>query len=593
MPTDDPGRLKRMDEFSSLPPKEAIVFFRNKGFLISYSWQDVSRETHDTAFTVAKATSIDVLEAIRGGVDQAIAEGTTAREFQQQLIPLLGQLGWWGEVESVDPDTGEKRMIQVDPRRLRTILDTNMRAAHTEGQWERTLDRAEIAPILIYDANNSQEPDETHSAWDGLAFRYDDPWVDRHRPIKRFGCKCRFNMLTERQARARGITVREGGDHTFVRDGEEIRRVPERFETFRNKRTGQTIQVPAGSNPAFLSNQQWGRRVEEYYDQKRDSRFFRFVEELPKPEAVDTRPIPTATIPRLPWRQDLPESPWHNAAFVNAPDAMKNLVARVGPLTSLEFKRGRSHQSGHTIVMDSAYQIDTPHAQGTWRHEFGHFIDLRLGPKSSYRSTDTDFSRAMDDDAKDMIHYSGLDKRRKKAMAQRQEGLMAAYDETAARVAREGDAFLETGFAAIGLNLADVRHAIEKHAVWEGFNDVELRLGRVLTAMTERDAQGLLYALEGRPPNGKVIDWSRALRGYNKGVLGKLSDLFSAATLKRVEGHGCHSRQYYKDRPGFGQQVECWANITALAAEGNPFWLKIIKRFTPRMWDVYREATGV
>lgn len=48
-------------------------------------WQ----EAHARAFTVAKVTRLDILEDIRGALQQAVDEGKTDRWFRQELEPAL------------------------------------------------------------------------------------------------------------------------------------------------------------------------------------------------------------------------------------------------------------------------------------------------------------------------------------------------------------------------------------------------------------------------------------------------------------------------------------------------------------------------
>ncbi len=54
--------------FVRRPPKEAMDWFSSKGMKPSFDYTDVWREEHATAFTVAKATKMDILSDIRGEV---------------------------------------------------------------------------------------------------------------------------------------------------------------------------------------------------------------------------------------------------------------------------------------------------------------------------------------------------------------------------------------------------------------------------------------------------------------------------------------------------------------------------------------------
>ncbi|MCY4121011.1 MAG: phage head morphogenesis protein, partial [Acidobacteria bacterium] len=90
-------------EFLAVPPVEAIAFLRSKGYHVGFDWRDTAAAEHLASFTVAKAMKIDVLADIRDAVDAALAEGTTLRQFQQRLEPVLRAKGWWGRQEIVDP----------------------------------------------------------------------------------------------------------------------------------------------------------------------------------------------------------------------------------------------------------------------------------------------------------------------------------------------------------------------------------------------------------------------------------------------------------------------------------------------------------
>ena len=174
--------------FTPTPPKEALEFFRNKGFKIGFDFRDVWREEHATAFTVAKAMSIDVLESIRGELDKALAEGRTFRRFQQDLTPTLQKLGWWGTKPLTDPKTGKTVPARLgSPRRLRTIYRTNLRTARAAGQWERAQRTKQTHPFLIYLLGPSEVHRVLHVQWHGTVLPIDDPWWKTHLPPNGWG----------------------------------------------------------------------------------------------------------------------------------------------------------------------------------------------------------------------------------------------------------------------------------------------------------------------------------------------------------------------------------------------------------------------
>lgn len=90
----------------TLPPKEAIAYLKAKGYAITWDWEEMWQAAHAKAFTVAKATRLDILEDIRKAVEKALAEGKTGAWFERELKPILQGKGWWGRQEHIDQGTG-------------------------------------------------------------------------------------------------------------------------------------------------------------------------------------------------------------------------------------------------------------------------------------------------------------------------------------------------------------------------------------------------------------------------------------------------------------------------------------------------------
>lgn len=227
-----------MIQFKALPPKDAIAFFEQKGYKIGFSWEDVDAQEHQAAFTVAKVAQLDILRDIREGAAAAQKNGTAFDSFRKNLKPLLMEKGWLGKAEMTDPLTGETKLVQLgSTRRLRTIFDTNLRTASSEGQWSRIQRTKKTFPYLVYNANNSEHPRMQHSAWDKLVLPADDPFFKAHFPIKEYGCKCNVTQANQRMLDQRGLKVGESP------------KVPEYAYT--NKRTGEIQKVPMGVHPSF------------------------------------------------------------------------------------------------------------------------------------------------------------------------------------------------------------------------------------------------------------------------------------------------------------------------------------------------------
>jgi hypothetical protein len=222
-------------------PKEAVDFFRSKGWKVGFDYRDVWKEEHALAFTVAKAMQVDVLESIRGAVDSAIAEGKTFREFQKELTPTLQKLGWWGKKEMVDPKgAGQASPVQLgSARRLRTIYRQNLRSAQAAGQWERIERTKKALPYLRYRLGPSEKHRPEHVAWEGLVLSAEDAFWDTHMPPNGWGCKCWVQQLTKFAADKLGGPA----EAPKVKKREWI-----------NPRTGKTEMVPEGVTPGFDFN---------------------------------------------------------------------------------------------------------------------------------------------------------------------------------------------------------------------------------------------------------------------------------------------------------------------------------------------------
>ena len=219
-----------------LPPRDAIRYFRAKGYEVSWNWWEVWQGAHARAFTVAKAMRLDVLESIRGAVDKALERGQTRREFARDIEPRLRALGWWGRQFVAGPG-GVERVQLGSPWRLRTIFDTNMRATYGAAREQAQTANVESQPYWMYSSRQDSRVRPAHAALDGAVFRADDPIWKTHYPPNGWNCRCRVRPLTERQVRARGARVLD----TRQGDG-ELREVLQEVGT--DKRTGEVVERP-------------------------------------------------------------------------------------------------------------------------------------------------------------------------------------------------------------------------------------------------------------------------------------------------------------------------------------------------------------
>lgn len=192
---------------ATLEPKLAVDYFRSKGYVISWNWQETKAATHARAFTVAKAVRMDVLTSIQSEVDRAASEGTTEREFIKTLTPRLQAQGWWGKQMIVDSAGGIEEVQLGSPARLATIYRTNLATSYQTGRYQQQLGSAETHPYWQYIAIMDGNTRKSHAAMHGRVFRFDDPIWDTLYPPNDWGCRCRVRVLTAEQVKRMGLKV--------------------------------------------------------------------------------------------------------------------------------------------------------------------------------------------------------------------------------------------------------------------------------------------------------------------------------------------------------------------------------------------------
>lgn len=222
------------------PPADVLDYFRSKKLQPGYSWLDVFGQEHAHAFTVAKAVEADLLAAFRATIDDAIKSGLTIEEWKTQLEPKLRALGWWGPRSVVDPETGKRQTVDFSsPRRLQNIFWSNMRAARAAGQWQRAQASKDVLPYLLYVETTADEPRTEHLDYVGTLLPIDHPFWSTHHPPNGWGCKCSVRQVGRAEAKRLGGVSRDPVVQTRV---------------FRNRRSGEEIEVPLGIDPGWHTN---------------------------------------------------------------------------------------------------------------------------------------------------------------------------------------------------------------------------------------------------------------------------------------------------------------------------------------------------
>lgn len=226
--------------FGQGPAPEVISYIEGKSLKPSFHWQDIYGEEHAYAFTVAKATQIDVLSRIHETTLKVIKEGLPFKEFQNTMAADLKAMGWWGKSHEVDPVTDQLRVVQLGSnRRLKTIYWANTRSAYAAGKWTRIQRTKETLPYLLYQLGPAREHRPHHADKENIILRVDDEFWHVWYPPNGWGCVCWVRQITQSEAdQLGGISGKP--------------EIPTRNWT--NYRTGKTEEIPLGIDPGWNSN---------------------------------------------------------------------------------------------------------------------------------------------------------------------------------------------------------------------------------------------------------------------------------------------------------------------------------------------------
>ena len=174
------------------PFAEQLDFFRQKLNLPTEAWDDITLAAHDRAFVVAGAQGADLLEDLRGAVDEAIQEGTGLQAFRQNFARIVAEHGWTGW-------TGEGTPGGV-AWRTKVIYQTNMSTSYAAGRYKQLSD-PELLKILPYwqyhHMDGELHPRPLHQAWDGLTLPPDHPFWEEHYPPGGWGCMCWVSAVSQ------------------------------------------------------------------------------------------------------------------------------------------------------------------------------------------------------------------------------------------------------------------------------------------------------------------------------------------------------------------------------------------------------------
>ncbi len=241
-----PSPAQEFAALQKLTPTEAVAYLQRRNKVTeTYSWRDLWQDEHAQQFTVSRLARADLLKSIQDQITKSVGGDLSRRDFSRDGKKMMQDAGWWGEMEVIDPRTGEILTTTFDPARLKLIFDTNTRMAYAAGQWERIERSKRSFPYVRYITLGDDKVRPAHRAWNGVTLPVGDAFWNTHNPPNGWRCRCRVVSVSQREYDA-GVTP----------TGEKMKKVAPDvlMRPWFDKTTGQVREIPAGIDPGFGYN---------------------------------------------------------------------------------------------------------------------------------------------------------------------------------------------------------------------------------------------------------------------------------------------------------------------------------------------------
>lgn len=232
--------------FGNIPSQEAINHLRQKLNITTDHWDDMLKDIHAKAFTVAGATKLALLQDLRGAADKAVADGESIGQFRNRFDDIIKAHGW--------EFRGQYNW------RTRVIYDTNMRTAHMAGKWEQIQRTKATRPYIQYRTAGDKRVRPEHAQWDDVILLVDDPFWNTHYPPNGWGCRCTVRTLSKREMERKGLAASDSPkitttERTNTRTGEIYGQVPDGIDTGWDYNVGKAWLAPEDSFGRLLVQQ--------------------------------------------------------------------------------------------------------------------------------------------------------------------------------------------------------------------------------------------------------------------------------------------------------------------------------------------------
>jgi len=180
-------------DFAPLPPAEAVAFFSDLVPLPPDAVHQLADEARQWAFTLGKVSQLEVITRVKGALDQALSQGMSLSQFQNEIETIYSGLG----------------LSRENPYYWETVYRTNLQTAYQAGRYQQMTQPfvQRYRPFWQYDAVNDDRTRPTHLAQDKKVYRFDAAFWQIWYPPCGFNCRCTVHTLAEEEVAAQKLTV--------------------------------------------------------------------------------------------------------------------------------------------------------------------------------------------------------------------------------------------------------------------------------------------------------------------------------------------------------------------------------------------------
>jgi len=148
-------------------------------------WRALEYRARRRAFWVAGVAQLDIVVDVWEAIERALVQGTTYREFRDQVIEKLMK-AWSG----IEP-----------PGRVEVIFRTNIQLAYQAGRWRQLRSPAVLTshPYWMFDAVLDVRTTEICRPRHGVTLPADHSWWRNNYPPLHFNCRSGVRAVTEKE----------------------------------------------------------------------------------------------------------------------------------------------------------------------------------------------------------------------------------------------------------------------------------------------------------------------------------------------------------------------------------------------------------